>query len=685
MPVLIAYLLKLSVALAAVFLFYQLVLRRLTFYNWNRWYLLLYTAAAFCIPLIDVNPVLEEQRWSGSRIVNLVPVLQQGVLQPSANTGSGDAGFRFDAWDIVQVLLLAGMLLMLLRLAIQFISVRRMKKRASLVNDGAIKIYQVDEAIIPFSFGNAVFINRSLHDQAALQEIIRHEFIHIKQRHTVDMLWTEFLCLVNWYNPFAWLLKKTIRQNLEFIADNKVLENGVPRKEYQYLLLNVIGNHQYSIATPFNFSSLKKRIAMMNKTKSARRQLLRLLFLLPATAVLLLAFRSKLIEANEVKAPAPAERKVMLAGIVLDADTKKPLPGVSIHCREQNLVVQTDANGYYRFDLDIENKPLRFSMQLSKPGYDGFSQYENWGNFYEDHIYSRFGRTIELFALGKKGNNNSGYSLIAANPNDEEGLLYPQVRAYLPKLYKQIDEPEDYVEMDTVPAAAKDKLQSDDEPRIMTAAEKNFLKRHPKVKELNWGILRKVTGDGLLPNKAGDVFLHIYFTNGKFEVYQVNSEKEQARFKKNYGEPMPDVPIDIIEMGKTTFASPVGMAEPLFVEARPLAEAEIPVAAAPALTLGTTQPARVEEVAIASSPALLETASVGPAIVREERLRGFLAIGGLTLQDEGQYIIVDGKEYNRQEKLDKKYRISFLDKKEAEAKYGGKAHNGAIIVETINN
>ena len=71
--------------------------------------------------------------------------------------------------------------------------------------------------------------------------------------------------------------------------------------------------------------------------------------------------------------------------------------------------------------------------------------------------------------------------------------------------------------------------------------------------------------------------------------------------------------------------------------------------------------------------------------MREERLRGFLAIGGLTLQDEGQYIIVDGKEYNRQEKLDKKYRISFLDKKEAEAKYGGKAHNGAIIVETINN
>lgn len=86
-------------------------------------------------------------------------------------------------------------------------------------------------------------------------------------------------------------MKKSIRQNLEFIADNKVIENGINKKQYQYLLLKVIGDNQYSIATQFNFSSLKKRIAMMNKTKSTRKQVARFLFLLPVLAVILLSFR----------------------------------------------------------------------------------------------------------------------------------------------------------------------------------------------------------------------------------------------------------------------------------------------------------------------------------------------------------------------------------------------------------
>ena len=137
----------------------------------------------------------------------------------------------------------------------------------------------------------SVFINSNLHTEDELREIVRHEFVHVRQKHTIDIIWAELLCIINWYNPFAWLLKRSIRQNLEFIADNKVVENGIDKKQYQYLLLKVIGNNQYSIATKFNFSSLKKRIAMMNKTKSARLQVGRFLFLVPVLAIILLAFR----------------------------------------------------------------------------------------------------------------------------------------------------------------------------------------------------------------------------------------------------------------------------------------------------------------------------------------------------------------------------------------------------------
>ena len=182
---------------------------------------------------------------------------------------------------------------MFIRLAIQYFSISRIRSKAKLLLDHPIKVYQVDANIIPFSFGNSIFINQDLHAEEELKEIIRHEFIHIRQKHSVDMIWGELLCIFNWYNPFAWLIRRSIRQNLEFIADDKVLRNGVDRKQYQYLLLKVIGVSQFSIANQFNFSSLKKRIAMMNKMRSARLQLVKFLFIIPLVIVLLLAFRGQ--------------------------------------------------------------------------------------------------------------------------------------------------------------------------------------------------------------------------------------------------------------------------------------------------------------------------------------------------------------------------------------------------------
>jgi beta-lactamase regulating signal transducer with metallopeptidase domain len=296
MPALFSYLIKLSIGLAVVALFYQLVLRRLTFYNWNRWYLFAYTIACFFIPFIDINPILHNNEWTDVSLVQLIPIINDNSAAGLNNT----ADTRFNYWNIAITLLAIGVIIMLCRLLIQLVSFKRMLRKAELISGDDLKIYQVNESIIPFSFGNSVFINRNLHTAEELQEIIRHEFVHARQKHSMDIIWGELLCMLNWYNPFVWLLRKSIRQNLEFIADNKVVENGIDKKQYQYLLLKVIGNSQFSIATQFNFSSLKKRIAMMNKTKSAKRQILRMLFLLPATAVLLLAFRNKLEAGDNV-------------------------------------------------------------------------------------------------------------------------------------------------------------------------------------------------------------------------------------------------------------------------------------------------------------------------------------------------------------------------------------------------
>ena len=225
MPALVAYLIKLSVSLSVVFLFYQLVLRPLTFHVWNRWYLLGYTILAFFIPFINITPVLQHNAWSNNIAIQWVPLITDGSSTTIANSSA-----HFTMWDIGEIMLLMGIAIMTMRLLIQFISFRRLMKKAQFVQSNELRIYEVDENIIPFSFGRSIFINPALHNSAELQEIIKHEFIHVKQAHSIDIIWSELLCVLNWYNPFAWLLRRSIRQNLEFIADHKVLETGIEKK-----------------------------------------------------------------------------------------------------------------------------------------------------------------------------------------------------------------------------------------------------------------------------------------------------------------------------------------------------------------------------------------------------------------------------------------------------------------------
>jgi len=295
MPLLIQYLLKFSISLSLVYLFYQSFLRGLTFYNCNRWYLLGYLLLSFIIPFINISPLVEKTDFSSVQIVHYIPVFDKYTNNVNANVNWPILHNFFlwtHWWNIVLLILIAGSLFMVIRLCMQMFSLQKMKKHAIRINDAVVAVYHVEKSIIPFSFGNNIYINQHLHAERELADIILHEYVHVKEKHTIDILLAELLCICNWYNPFAWLIRKAIRQNLEFIADNKVLQTGMNKKKYQYHLLKVTGMPQYAIASNFNFSSLKKRIAMMNKIKTAKVQLLRFLFVLPLIAIVLLAFRN---------------------------------------------------------------------------------------------------------------------------------------------------------------------------------------------------------------------------------------------------------------------------------------------------------------------------------------------------------------------------------------------------------
>lgn len=342
MQLLLTYIIKLSVALTVVYAFYALFLRRLTFYNWNRWYLVGYSLLAFIIPFVDITPVLEEHALEGDAMVRYIPVMDyRNLLQQPEQQH-----WTLQHWMLL--LIAVGILVMLCRLLVQHYSLYRLRSKARLLHSDSVKLYQVDAPIMPFSYGKAIYVNAAQHGEDELREIIRHEFVHVSQQHTVDMLWSEALCIVNWFNPFAWLLRKAIRQNLEYIADRQVLQHGMDRKAYQYLLLKVIGVQQFSFAAPFNFTSLKNRIVMMNKMRSAKTQLLKFAFLLPLLVVLLLAFRNAAAAQEQVPVP-PVPPEAPAAVDTIPAPPKPRMPeGV------KNIRINRDIATVTRKDGKVE-------------------------------------------------------------------------------------------------------------------------------------------------------------------------------------------------------------------------------------------------------------------------------------------------------------------------------------------
>ena len=385
MPTLFVYMLKLSCSLAVIWLFYRLLLRNLTFYDLNRWYLLGYSLLAFLIPLIDIGPALEGDRPEEPLVLQFIPAI--GEITPALAHTPENRGSTWSVWTIASGILLVGTLLLLVRIIVRWLALRQLRRSAILVRDGEWKIYQVDEMITPFSFGKAIFINRGLHTDREWEEIILHEYEHVRGRHTVDIVIAEWLTVLNWYNPFAWLIRHSIRQNLEFIADRRVLAGGFDRKGYQYHLLKAVGLPRYRLANNFNFSSLKKRIVMMNKLRSARLHLVKFLFILPLSAVLLVAFRDHY---NVFRRRPGGPVYINAAGIVVGLPGRAPVAGVMVREKSTGQETITDANGYYKLNILVTHDSMRVHIGFSKEGY---------GPSLRDRVYPSLKETIGILDI----------------------------------------------------------------------------------------------------------------------------------------------------------------------------------------------------------------------------------------------------------------------------------------------
>ena len=309
------YLLQVNVGLILFYALYKLVCTRDTFFRSRRFILIVSLVLPFILPFIDVREWLE----SRDRMIMLTHFDYSAVL-PEIVVGSeavetGNRVFVLSEW--IGYLYLAGVVALLVRLAVQAFSLYRLIVRMPEKEINGVCVKCLNDPSGPFSFFGWIFMNPAAVKEDEISEILTHEMAHVKQHHSVDVLLAEMVSICCWMNPFAWLLKREVRLNLEFLADRKVMEAGFATKSYQYHLLGLAYNHKYGLSNNFNFSHLKQRIIMMNKKKSnATGHIKYALFVLPAFALLVAGNISCSQDASqtedakeEVVAPVSSEAK----------------------------------------------------------------------------------------------------------------------------------------------------------------------------------------------------------------------------------------------------------------------------------------------------------------------------------------------------------------------------------------
>ena len=186
----------------------------------------------------------------------------------------------------------SGFVFFFARFTWQLASILWIKRKSIRKNIDGIRVFDLHDAITPFSFFRWIFIHIDSHSDTEIKQILLHEQTHARQWHSADIVLMELLCVFFWWNPIVWLMKRETGINLEYLADNGVLRHGINSRDYQYHLLRLTYHQNVAqIVNNFNVSQLKQRITMMNKTKSPAQKLAKYLIALPL-ALLLVAGNS---------------------------------------------------------------------------------------------------------------------------------------------------------------------------------------------------------------------------------------------------------------------------------------------------------------------------------------------------------------------------------------------------------
>ncbi len=276
----LVYILK-SAGVSTLFLLcYLIFLKKETFFNHNRVFLLVGLILSFIIPLISIKEVV----W-------IEPATLPAINNTSLLESDPNGKWAFDWISVLSILYILGATLFLIRFLVNLLSLKQVIAQGGTQKKGSINFVETQKNTTPFSFFNYLIYNPERLSKSDFATIIAHERIHIKGLHSLDILLIHAVILVQWFNPFIWFYKDSIEHNLEFIADHGALKSGRDRIGYQNLLLkNTVGAAHPHFSNSFYNSIIKKRIVMLNQNRSKKIGAFKTLLVIPLLGFFLLSF-----------------------------------------------------------------------------------------------------------------------------------------------------------------------------------------------------------------------------------------------------------------------------------------------------------------------------------------------------------------------------------------------------------
>jgi beta-lactamase regulating signal transducer with metallopeptidase domain len=302
-----AFLIKSTVAMGVLLGLYYILFEREKMHRFNRFYLISALIFSLALPFVII-PVYGETFSSSSQMSGTSQMLMSPQVPYSAAPGTVYKPtinyIPYIIWSIYSIVTLL--------LAVRFIKniahfFRKASANTSVTMENA-RLILLEEKVLPHTFLNYIFVNREEHEAKTIEdELYTHEYTHVKQKHTLDILFIEALKTLFWFNPLLYFYKKAIQLNHEFLADEKVIDTTTNTTYYQNLLLEkaTIGT-TFSMASNLTFSLTKKRFLMMTKTTSTTKAGFLKLAIAPVVTALMMLLCTETIAQQSGQPPVVA-------------------------------------------------------------------------------------------------------------------------------------------------------------------------------------------------------------------------------------------------------------------------------------------------------------------------------------------------------------------------------------------